>query len=171
MLLLLHGIILLHRCFYTFWHFNPYICQHFKWKMLSPFSLLVMHAVLRWLMSLGSWHHQQSYYSDAGSIAVIDFRPGRGPIHMDDVHCNGSELTLLSCDHVPNNNCLHIEDASVECLRELKHKLCIVDGWPSPTCDWWFWIKGLAQFITLGVAGTMYSGKLRNGTYCPTHAV
>ena len=59
------------------------------------------------------------HWSNTGSRAVSDFRPGTGPIHMDNVNCSGSELTLLSCEHNPNQNCFHIEDATVECQREL----------------------------------------------------
>ena len=38
---------------------------------------------------------------------------------MGSVHCSGSELTLLSCDYDPNSNCFHIQDALIECQREL----------------------------------------------------
>ena len=58
-------------------------------------------------------------YSNAGSMTVYDYNPGRGPIHMDIVQCSGSELTLLSCDYDPNPNCDHTTDALVECQREL----------------------------------------------------
>ncbi len=44
------------------------------------------------------------------------FGPGSGPIHMDDVHCTGTESTLLSCRHTSNHDCTHWEDASVQCL-------------------------------------------------------
>ena len=47
------------------------------------------------------------------------YNPGTGPMHMDNVHCSGSELTLLSCDYDPNPNCFHFQDALVECQREL----------------------------------------------------
>ena len=34
---------------------------------------------------------------------------------MDDVHCTGTELTLKSCTHTINHNCVHSEDAGVGC--------------------------------------------------------
>ena len=46
---------------------------------------------------------------------------GTGPIFLDDLRCNGSENTLFECGSRPpgpgSHNCLHYEDASVECLR------------------------------------------------------
>ena len=39
------------------------------------------------------------------------------PIHLDNVGCNGSETSLLSCaaNPVGTNNCDHSEDAGVNC--------------------------------------------------------
>ena len=58
-------------------------------------------------------------YSNAGSTVAHDYLPGTDPIHMDNVDCSGSELTLLSCNYDPNPNCDHFTDALVECQREL----------------------------------------------------
>ena len=43
---------------------------------------------------------------------------GRGPIFLDDVECEGSEDSLLSCFHngIGNHNCYHGKDAGVNCL-------------------------------------------------------
>jgi hypothetical protein len=44
---------------------------------------------------------------------------GTGPIHMDDVHCRGSELRLLDCPHTTDHNCIHYEDAGIICQQRL----------------------------------------------------
>lgn len=45
------------------------------------------------------------------------FGAGTGAIVLDNVQCTGSETTLLSCTSNPigNHNCVHSEDAGVEC--------------------------------------------------------
>ena len=42
---------------------------------------------------------------------------GTGPILLDELHCSGSESSLLSCIHqgVGEHNCDHSEDAGVRC--------------------------------------------------------
>ena len=34
---------------------------------------------------------------------------------MDDVACNGSEPAVTSCRHITSHNCVHGEDAGVQC--------------------------------------------------------
>ena len=34
---------------------------------------------------------------------------------MDNVHCTGTESTLISCSHRSYHNCYHFEDAGVRC--------------------------------------------------------
>ena len=40
-----------------------------------------------------------------------------GPIHLDDVQCLGTEISLLECSHngVGSHNCGHHEDIGVHC--------------------------------------------------------
>ena len=37
---------------------------------------------------------------------------------MDNVHCNGSESSLLDCNHLNQSNCQHNDDAGVRCQGE-----------------------------------------------------
>ena len=37
---------------------------------------------------------------------------------MDDVHCTGTESSLISCKHTTNHNCRHFEDAGVRCTSK-----------------------------------------------------
>ena len=43
---------------------------------------------------------------------------GSGAIFLDDVACTGNESTLLACISRPigTNNCVHSEDAGVQCV-------------------------------------------------------
>ena len=55
----------------------------------------------------------------SGAVAVpsAQFGPGIGIIHLDNVHCDGSELRLDNCSHlgVGVHNCFYSEDAGVIC--------------------------------------------------------
>ena len=57
------------------------------------------------------------YHADAvGSTSRI---PGVDPIHMDDVHCTGSEVRLTACRHTSQHNCGHGEDAAASCRQRM----------------------------------------------------
>ena len=51
---------------------------------------------------------------------------GSGPIWIDDAACSGSESHIYDCRHRGwgNNNCIHNEDASVQCSANIR----LVDG-------------------------------------------
>lgn len=57
---------------------------------------------------------------NVGAVAIPRsfFGRGVGRIHLDDVNCQRSEVTLTNCSHngVGNHNCGHAEDAGVICL-------------------------------------------------------
>ncbi|XP_069125491.1 LOW QUALITY PROTEIN: uncharacterized protein [Argopecten irradians] len=61
---------------------------------------------------------------DRGGIALNDAHFGRGstdiPILMDEVDCDGSETSLLSCSRAQGHDCGHHEDAGVRCITTPK---------------------------------------------------
>ena len=63
--------------------------------------------------------HIITFYVITGAIAFgsAHFGAGFGPIHLDNVHCNGSEDNLLKCLHSSFFRCTssHVEDAGVRC--------------------------------------------------------
>ena len=52
-------------------------------------------------------------------IPRFDSPAGTGPIWLDDMMCDGSELSLFSCtsSQLGSHNCGHEEDAGVECCK------------------------------------------------------
>ena len=48
---------------------------------------------------------------------VAAYGQGTGPILLDQVRCNGNELSLLDCLQNPigQHNCSHAEDAGITC--------------------------------------------------------
>ena len=67
------------------------------------------------------------FFQLADAIAIdVDngiFRPGVGPIFLDDVNCRGNETILDDCTHsgVGNHDCRHDEDAGVICSQQGSH--------------------------------------------------
>ena len=52
------------------------------------------------------------------------YGPGTGPVHVDNIYCTGSEVSLSACTRKRfgdvSTSCLdHFNDASVSCLSEL----------------------------------------------------
>ena len=54
-------------------------------------------------------------YKGALSYCCARDGQGSGPVHISNVGCVGSELSLTDCPYSTNNICDHSEDASVQC--------------------------------------------------------
>ena len=52
------------------------------------------------------------------AFSTAHFGQGIGPILLDNVHCNGSESSLLDCNYHNQSNCAHSADAGVRCQGE-----------------------------------------------------
>lgn len=55
------------------------------------------------------------------TTTVSVFGPGSGPVFLADVHCTGSEATLLHCPHTAislGSYCTHNRDVGVSCEGE-----------------------------------------------------
>ncbi len=64
---------------------------------------------------------------DAQAFSFARFGAGTGPIVLDNVQCTGNEARLFNC---PNNglgshNCIHTEDASVQCSQTCTYILTL----------------------------------------------
>ena len=97
-----------------FWHRYNYffMCVHVLVMLLLTVLLITQFII--------SYQHLIPYsFVHTGAIARTNafFGAGIGAIYLDNVRCNGSEPTLLSCTSNPigNHNCAHSEDAGVEC--------------------------------------------------------
>ena len=55
--------------------------------------------------------------SASSALCCARYGRGSGTIWMDDVHCNGTEVSLFHCTRngLGTHNCVHSEDASVVC--------------------------------------------------------
>lgn len=64
----------------------------------------------------------------AQALSFAFFGPGMGAIHLDDVECAGTEMSLLSCPYNPIDNCQHIEDAGVRCQGCITGDVRLIGG-------------------------------------------
>ena len=56
------------------------------------------------------------HFTGALSFSYATFGQGPGAIHLRNVHCTGSESSLIQCSHnTINNYCGHYEDAGIRC--------------------------------------------------------
>ena len=51
----------------------------------------------------------------ARPYSIYPFVQGNGPIHVDNVRCAGTELSLIDCPHSRSHSCSHRDDAAVQC--------------------------------------------------------
>ena len=60
---------------------------------------------------------QLNYSGTISALGEAYFGEGSGPIHYDEVTCNGTETRLADCAHngVGIHDCSHSEDAGVQC--------------------------------------------------------
>ena len=65
--------------------------------------------------------HQLGYPYAVAAPSHAHYGEGTGPIWLDDVQCVGNESDIFTCVHngIGDHNCMHDEDASVECLGML----------------------------------------------------
>ncbi|VDI08633.1 Hypothetical predicted protein, partial [Mytilus galloprovincialis] len=60
-----------------------------------------------------------SFWSSSGAVGYSHspYGQGTGQILLDDVHCIGTETTMLNCNHsaIGTSNCKHTEDVGVKC--------------------------------------------------------
>jgi len=61
-----------------------------------------------------------SLFSRQGRFIGNAYGPGNGSIWLDDVNCDGDEESISDCSHQPwgENDCLHLEDVSIDCHEE-----------------------------------------------------
>ena len=59
-------------------------------------------------------YHNNNYIG-AVALRYAHYGQGIGPIHLDNVHCSGSESSIFDCPYSSGIYCSHYEDASVQC--------------------------------------------------------
>ena len=64
--------------------------------------------------------HKQYCIADAVARANAFYGQGSGPINIDDPGCTGSEQRLIDCLFSPVHDCVHSEDAGVDCTPDCK---------------------------------------------------
>ncbi|KAL3854706.1 hypothetical protein ACJMK2_013964, partial [Sinanodonta woodiana] len=85
----------------------------------------------------------------SGAIALgnAHFGQGSGPIHIDDVGCQGSEPTLAACMYANISDCTHAEDVGVQCNAADTTIVRLVGG----TGPW----EGIVEIMHNGEWGTV----------------
>ena len=123
-----------HVLFYTHSCISSLSSSHFT---TSPFTAHSLHFTF-FLVSFPPFpvvmfcilHCSGSTYYGAFSGP---FPIGSGPIAMDNVQCEGTELNLLDCPYTTNHNCLHVEDVGIMCSIEGRWLAACTCALPFPT--------------------------------------
>ena len=68
---------------------------------------------------------QLGYSEKVIALSNAYFGQGIAPILLDNVHCNGSEASLLDCKHLNQSNCAHNSDAGVRCQGKYNCKILL----------------------------------------------
>ena len=71
---------------------------------------------------------QHHFLTDAVARQGSVFPPGPSslPIHLNDVVCTGAESRIVDCSHTGRHNCVHNEDAGVQCNSTREHQGLLV---------------------------------------------
>ncbi|XP_071097739.1 scavenger receptor cysteine-rich domain-containing protein DMBT1-like [Haliotis cracherodii] len=72
-----------------------------------------------------------NYRNGGQALGMARYGPGTGPIHLDDVRCDGDEERIDQCRMTAISNCQHGEDASVICDPSGP----VVDSTPAATTE------------------------------------
>ena len=63
-------------------------------------------------------------YQEVLAFSAAYFGQGAGPILLHNVHCNGSESSLLDCNYLNQSTCANNADAGVRCRGD--HIMCFI---------------------------------------------
>ena len=62
----------------------------------------------------------------AQAFSFAQFGQGSGPIVLDNLNCDGDELSLLECDFDPDtSDCTHFEDAGLRCMESISEPTAV----------------------------------------------
>ncbi|KAI8496828.1 scavenger receptor [Branchiostoma belcheri] len=123
------------------------VCDHSRIRLVGGSSRKAGRVEVRPAdsMTWGTVCHNQFDIKDADVVCkMLDypsaklvrndahFGQGRGPIYMDDLHCNGDENSLFNCSYpgwtINDLNCSHDQAAGVECTGKPFLLVSTMDG-------------------------------------------
>lgn len=80
------------------------------WDYLQPVRILSLNIVILSTLLIHNMPVVVKNYHEAY------FGEGEGPIFLSRLRCIGTEANLTNCSHSQEINCVHKEDAGVQCL-------------------------------------------------------